>query len=220
LDGGATKRLTEPPAGSRGDYNPAISPDGSRLAFVRDLGQGNLDIFVLDLAGGGKPRQLTFEGQGIRGLAWTPDGRDVVFSGNRGPGGWRLWRVPAAGGSPRDLIMAGRQAQYPAVARSGRRLVYTETPSVAAIWRAPLGGEDSDEGAPLIRSAGRETSPSYSPGGDRIASVSDQSGAEELWVCDAGGGNRRQLTRFAGNGHPTRPRWSPDGSRCRRAGAR
>jgi Tol biopolymer transport system component len=213
LDGSAAKRLTEPPPGGRGDFSPAVSPDGSTLAFVRDPRQGAPDIFVLDLPGGGKPRQLTFEGNGIRGLAWAANGRDLVFSGDRGPGGWRLWRVPASGGSPRDLIVSGRRAQYPAVARAGGRLAYTETPSVAAIWRSPLGGDDPAAGAALVRSTGRESSPSYSPDGKRIASISDQSGADEIWVSDAEGGNRRQVTHFANRARPNRPRWSPDASK-------
>jgi N-acyl-D-aspartate/D-glutamate deacylase len=39
-------------------------------------------------------RRLTFDDRGIRGIAWTRDGQDLLYSGNR-VGGWRLWRVPA-----------------------------------------------------------------------------------------------------------------------------
>jgi Tol biopolymer transport system component len=73
------------------------------------------------------------------------------------------------------------------------------------------GGEDAAEGAPLIRSSGRESDPSYSADGGRIVDISDQTGADEVWVSDSEGGNRVQITHLKGQRRPARPRWSPDG---------
>ena len=207
LADGAVRRITQPPEGSEGDSTPAVSPDGNTLAFVRATGPDSADIYLCDLAGGSL-RRLTFDDRAIRGLAWTPDGQDVVYAANRA-NGWRLWRLPAYGGSPREIAMAGAQAHYPAIAPTGRRLAYTDSPSVSAIWRAALGAPDSDE-RPIIRSLGRETAPAYSPDGKRIVDVSDQTGADEIWLSDAEGGNRVQLTSLKGP-RISRPRWSPDG---------
>jgi hypothetical protein len=88
-------------------------------------------------------------------------------------------------------------------------LAYTESPSVASVWRAAL-DSPSSTGRPILRSSGREFSPSYSPDGQRIADISDQSGFEEIWISDAEGGNRVQITNFKGP-QPGRPFWSPDG---------
>ena len=206
LADGTVRRITQPPEGSEGDSTPAVSPDGNTLAFVRATGPDAADIYLCDLAGGSL-RRLTFDDRAIRGLAWTPDGQDVVYAANRA-NGWRLWRLSAYGGSPREIAIAGAQAYYPAIAPKGRRLAYTDSPSVSAIWRAALGA-DSDE-RPIIRSLGRETDPAYSPDGQRIADVSDQTGADEIWVSDAEGGNRIQLTSLKGP-RVSRPRWSPDG---------
>ncbi|MGA2271240.1 MAG: hypothetical protein ABSH44_22455 [Bryobacteraceae bacterium] len=213
LADGTVRRITNPPEGSEGDSTPAVSPDGNTLAFVRATGSDGADIYLCDLAGGGL-RRLTFDDRAVRGIAWTRDGQDVVYAADRA-GGWRLWRLPAYGGSPRELTVAGGQAYYPAIAPAGRRLAYTDSPSGSAIWRATLGAPDpassaADDERAIIRSSGRETAPVYSPDGRRIADISDQTGADEIWVSDADGGNRIQITSLKGP-RLSRPRWSPDG---------
>jgi Tol biopolymer transport system component len=144
----------------------------------------------------------------VRGIAWTPDGSHLIYAGHR-MGTWRLWRLPAAGGSPRDLEFARNGSQYPAVARAGGRLAYTDSPTVSAIWREGLGGDSG--GLSLIRSIGREAAPSWSPDGAKIADISDQTGNDEIWLSNAEGRHRTQLTRFNGRMDPGYPRWSPDG---------
>ena len=208
-EGGAPQRLTTPPEGTLGDSTPAVSPDGKSVAFVRTTSAEGADIYTCGISGG-KAERIVFDDRPIRGLVWTLDGSHIVYSGYR-VGNWNLWRLPAAGGSPRNLLVAGKSPQFPAIALRGGRLAYEESPSVAAVWRAPMGGgEDTVEGAPLIRSSGREYAPSYSADGARIVDISDQSGADEVWVSDSQGGNRTQLTHLKGQ-HPARPRWSPDG---------
>jgi len=209
VDGGAPARLTAPPEGSEGDSTPVVSPDGATLAFVRKLNPDGGDIYLCDLHGQGV-RRLTFDDHGVRGLSWTPNGQDVLFGAGLARGS-ELWRVAAYGGSPHMFPVAGNNASYPAVAPAGSRLVYADSPSVTALWRARLGsGEDAVEEQELVRSSGGESWPAYSPDGKKIAYVSDESGTEELWTCDAGGSNRRQITHFNGP-RVRRPRWSPDG---------
>ena len=214
LADGKFRALTHPAAGTE-DSTPAVSPDGSAIAFVRSTGAEGADIFVSDPAGAQPPRRLTFDDRAIRGIAWTRDGQDLVYTGQR-VRGWRLWRLPAYGGSPRDLIIAGREAQYVAVAPVGNRLVYTVSPTVSSIWRAALGGapehgtsDHIDEHA-IIRSSGRENGARYSPDGKSIADISDQTGNDEIWISDADGENRVRVTSFKGP-DLARIRWSPDG---------
>jgi Tol biopolymer transport system component len=207
LRDGAFRPLSHPPAGTE-DSTPAVSPDGSAIAFVRSTSAEGADIFLCDPTGA-NPRRLTFDDRAIRGIAWTRDGQDLLYAGQRARG-WRLWRLPAYGGSPRDLIIAGREAQYVAVAPAGNRLVYTVSPTVSSIWRAALGpSENTDEHA-IIRSPGRENGARYSPDGKAIADISDQTGNDEIWLSDADGGNRRQVTNFK-SADLARIRWSPDG---------
>jgi len=206
--GGALQVITKPPENSQGDLDPVVSPDGKSIAFVRQMEKERADIYLCDWKGGGV-RQLTFDNHDIRGLAWTAGGEDLMYASNRGSG-YRLWRVQAYGGSPRDLIIGGNRASFPAIAPAGNRLVFVESPAVAEIWMAQIGANGEPEREhPVIRSAGRETNPSFSPDGKRIADISAQSGDQEVWITDADG-TRTQLTRLE-NRWMDEPRWSPDG---------
>jgi Tol biopolymer transport system component len=209
-EGGVPKPLTKPPDGAPGDSTPAVSPDGKTVAFVRNSSAEEADIFACDLSGGNLQR-LTFDGRAVRGVAWTPDGSHLVYAGHR-MGTWRLWRIPATGGNARDLAFARTGSEFPAVASAGGRLAYTDSPKVTAIWRAPLATPTfGEQEVSLIRSPGRETAPAYSPDGQKIADISDQTGNDEIWISDAEGRQRKQLTHFDGRADTGNPQWSPDG---------
>jgi Tol biopolymer transport system component len=209
IDGGTPARITRPPEGGEGDSTPMTSPDGHSLAFVRKVGQEGGDVYLCDIPCM-SPRRLTFDDASVRGVAWMPDGQDLIFASTRGAG-TQLWRLPAYGGSPHMFALAGTNASFPAVAAAGNRIVYADSPSLTSIWRAKLGGdEDTVEEQELVRSTGRESWPAYSPDGAKLAYVSDDTGTEEIWICDADGSNRRQVSHFNGP-RVRRPRWSPDG---------
>jgi dipeptidyl aminopeptidase/acylaminoacyl peptidase len=61
-----------------GASQPAWSPDGKQLAFVRTI-DSKPQVFILSLAGG-EPMQLTKFKYGASSPKWSPDGRQIVFS--------------------------------------------------------------------------------------------------------------------------------------------
>jgi TolB protein len=64
------------------NWEPALSPDGSRLAF-ESLVDKHLELFVRDLASGSTER-LTENKDEDWGPAWSPDGRRIAFGSSRG----------------------------------------------------------------------------------------------------------------------------------------
>jgi Tol biopolymer transport system component len=64
-----------------GGIDPAISPDGQRVAFARDGGDHGL--YVINLDGSGEQR-IYSERELIRSPKWSPDGRLLVFSRSHG----------------------------------------------------------------------------------------------------------------------------------------
>src|SRR5258706_13246927 len=73
--GAAARQLT---FSKEGASQPAWSPDGKQLAFVRTV-DGKSQIFVLTFAGG-EPMQLTKSKYGASSPRWSPDGKQIAFS--------------------------------------------------------------------------------------------------------------------------------------------
>lgn len=110
---------------------PALSPDGTLLAFASDrAGDGNLDIWVQPVAGG-TAVQVTRDEADERMPVFSPDGGRIVFRSERDDGG--VYSVPALGGDAR-LIVAGGLS--PRLSPDGRQLAYW-TGSFIGFGRAP-----------------------------------------------------------------------------------
>ncbi len=206
---GEKRRLTTPTASVVGDCSPVFSPGGKQVAFVRLMSVVAGEIYLLSVEGG-EPKRLTFSGEGISSLAWTPDGREIIFSSRYG-GKNRLLRVSVEGGTPQWIAAAGNDALYPAFSRQGNRLVWSRTTDNTDVFRLVLPEADpATRLTNLISSTANEISPRYSPDGQRIAFESNRSGSSEIWVCGSEGDNPICLTSFRGPlaGSPS---WSPDG---------
>ena len=103
------------------DFNPAISPDGKRVAFVsnRESDQGGgQNIYVMD-ADGGNLRQLTFQG-GSDGPSWSHDGALIVYS-NDGD----IWFTDANDGSnPKQVTFTPEEDKEPKWSPDGSKLAW------------------------------------------------------------------------------------------------
>jgi len=189
-----------------GDYNPAFSPDGQTLAFNRGS-QGVTAIYTMPVVGGDERRVLTGSQFGW-GLAWTADGRDIVFGRAAwlARSGW-LWKVPAKGGKA-ERLQFGQEGTEPSI--RGNRLVYARQITNVNIWRRPLNSLNAPvPSGRFLTSTTIESGPQFSPDGSMIAFESTRSGASEVWVCRSDGTNLLQLTHL--NTVTGTPRWSPDG---------
>jgi Tol biopolymer transport system component len=216
IDNGNMRRLTSPPPRFVGDDGPALSPDGGSLAFVRIVDGSVSDLYVLGLSGltpKGDPRRVTFGNLETTSAAWTPDGRELVFSS--GFLHHDLWRIEANNvGKPRRLAAAGETGSQPAISHRTHRLAYSRDLRDTNIWQIEMRGGASPASGPrsLIASTRTEFFPAFSPDGTRIAFTSSRSGTMEVWVCDADGSHAEALTDLGGAAASS-PHWSPDGRR-------
>jgi Tol biopolymer transport system component/DNA-binding winged helix-turn-helix (wHTH) protein len=220
LDTGEKRRLIVPPPNCA-DGSPAFSPDGRSLAFSRAFTFGVSEVYLVDLSEDlvpkAPPKQLTSGRQLLIGLAWTPDGREIVYSSGPDMGGpVELRRVTRSGsGEPRVLAVAGEHGRWPAISRNGNRLAFTRNyASDLNIWRLDLSARhnEASDAVKLIGSTRNDLVPQYSPDGKRIVFISQRSGCDEVWVCNNDGSDAVQLTSLRASITGT-PRWSPDGER-------
>ena len=99
---------------------PAVSPDGSLIAFASDI-RGSYDLFLLP-ADGGLPFRLTRdEYWDEKDPAWSPDGQELVFTTNRN-GQPELEVIGVHGGGARPLPVTGLERSGPAWGRLRVRL--------------------------------------------------------------------------------------------------
>jgi Tol biopolymer transport system component/DNA-binding winged helix-turn-helix (wHTH) protein len=193
------------------DGQPAYSPDGLSIAFVRQsIGGGGSDVFIVPVIGG-EPKRLTFDNSAIgSAAAWTQDGRDIVFSSARG-GLMSLWRVSASGGTSQPVPGVGPEAVNPSISRKGNQLLYVHFVRRDNIWGIHLRDEKHIQGpsAPIISARGINWRPDFSPDGKHIVFESDRLGYSDIWYCNSDGTNCAQLTSLQGTAGTAR--WSPDG---------
>ena len=231
-DGSAPPRpLT---AGTGKDTSPRWSPDGARLAFVSDREVGlrpegterdektKAQLWVLDLAGG-EARQMTALKQGAGDPAWSPDGRQLVFTSQIG-GDEEAFEATLAGKpqeerakerADRVKVISTLKYKFDGLGYLGgkkRHLFVVDVPEGAeapGVARQLTDGEWSD-GSPVW-------SPRIPEGGcgGEIAFVSyrepdeDVTFRTDIWVLTVADGACRKLT--ASGGTSASPAWSPDG---------
>src|SRR5262245_40170768 len=132
-NGGEARRLTTHP----GEENfPAFSPDGSQLAFSRNVG-GNLDVYVMPAAGG-EARRVTFHPRQDQVAGWTPDGRSVLLVSMRNAVP-RLYKIQLDGSLPDELPIP--EAEDGCYSPDGKRLAYSPNSAIGD-WRYYRGGNN------------------------------------------------------------------------------
>lgn len=217
-----------------GGFDPAISPDGSRVAFLRG-GQG---LLVID-ADGSNERLLYSGGEELRAPAWSPEGKYIAFSRVTGQDTCRSL------GFGFCLPDNPQLSQFPLVRKDLRSLsridlngenfadIPTLDTATAPSWNAAgivyqsnsglqitQDGPDADkDGNPVNRELTREylhRDPAWRPDGGRIVLMDATANHQEIYALNPDGSGLVALTRPASAlleslPHNVAPAWSPDG---------
>jgi len=223
--GGARTQLT---FSAGGNYYPAWSADGRRIAFTSTR-TGTPQLWVID-ANGGRQVQVTHLSSGGGFVpSWSPDGRRIAFSAVSAdvPVGpvigtllapalhTEIWVVDANGAKPTQLThTAVGSSNAPSWSPDGTRIAFaSDRTGVPEVYTMKTNGTDVRRltlPTPPIYPSGNV--PVWSPNGSRLAFWS---GIETLfgqvWVMAPNGSGRRPLTNCPPPKNCDNPAWSPDG---------
>jgi Tol biopolymer transport system component len=205
---GTSERLNGCPKRECDDSEPAWSPDGRWLVFVRDpYGGGDSGVFIVR-PGGSDLRPVKAGGA----PTWSPDGQRLAFT-VRQPA--RRCCVSylftgALDGADRSRLTSTGEADSPAWSSRGRiAFVRKGRRGPRDIWT--IGADGS--GLQRLTARGGEQ-PDWSPDGRKLVFTRsyehrDGSFVDEVAMINGRGGRARRLT-YRGGEFPV---WSPDGKR-------
>lgn len=203
--GGTATRLTTHP----GDETlPAISPDGSMLAFSAEY-EGPKEAYVMAFgdAKSGLPKRITWTGN-VNVVGWHPDGR-VVYATDRFstlPSTQLFLASPTTGVSE---VVPLAQAAFGRFDDTGRNLFFTRLPfngsftkrykggTIQQIWRFDTGAQPLTEAVGLtLDFPGTSKDAMWWKG--RVYFASDRDGIMNIWSMTPEGKDLQQHTRHKG----------------------
>lgn len=210
--------------------DPAISPDGRTVAFVRGGGEHGLYLIGID---GNNERRIFGGGEELRAPTWSPDGQQIAFT--RKTGTYDCRSVGAGLCLPDSEFLTDfplveqTETSLGRVDVNGRN--FQDVPSLdtaaAPSWgidgiayqsRAGLQMTSNGPGMTTqpVADGYRLADPAWHPDGSRLVFHSLEGNHREIGVVDAGGANLRLVTRptdLLAREYPQNvaPVWSPDG---------
>jgi serine/threonine protein kinase len=191
---------------------PRISPDGASIAVeVADSRIGNRDIWIYDGERGLAKRftAVSTDADAVSAV-WSRGGDRIAFASGA-KSALDIFVKSVNGNDSERLLLKQKGVQLPSDwSPDGSRIVYEDvSPGRSAkkqLWVLSLTGKP--EGTPLLRTPFSASAARYSPDGEWIAFVSEESGRPEVYVAPANGqGGMRRVSDSGGS----LPRWRRDG---------
>jgi Tol biopolymer transport system component len=198
---GELTRLTEDPA--RDEY-PALSPDGSKIAFTRQE-DGVVHVYLMNADGSGVAQLTSGEGIDFR-PAWSPDGTKIAFERDAD-----IYVMNADGTGVTRLTDHPARDSWPVWSPDGSRISFVsnrEGNDDIFVMNADGSGQVNLSQRP----ATEESSHDWSPDGTRIVFTAyDDENRWQIFTMKVDGTQQAQL--FVDPDGAGEPDWSPDGSR-------
>lgn len=121
-----------------------ISFDGQSIGLSSSVNElGGSIIYTVPIAGG-KPTQITPKGPSYL-HGWSPDGKDLVFCGER-DGEYDVYKVPVKGGPETRLTTAKGLDDGPEYSPDGKYIYFNSVRSgLMQIWRMKPDGSDQEQ---------------------------------------------------------------------------
>jgi Tol biopolymer transport system component len=195
--------------GEAGQYGPIrLSHDGRQLAAtINEPGSGHGDIWTFDIARNVASR-LTFDDAHDTQPVWSPDGSRVAFQSDREKDTGDVYIVRADGRGEPELLFASEGPVSPTDwSPDGKFLSVDRGVGKNDLWIVPV---DGSEPFTLIATPFDEGYARFSPDGEWIAYVSNESGRYELYLTRFPSGEGKW--QLSAEGGDWAIGWKEDGS--------
>ena len=187
---------------------PAISPDGKRIAAAYADAGGNIDVWVIDIERGTKTR-LTFDPANDSYQIWTPDGAKIIYSSNRGPRTDIYMKAADGSGAEELLLKDDSDKIWKSISPDGRYLAYhNNNPGgkiASEIWLLPLFGDRKP--FPIVQGPLLAGTPAISPDGKWLAYTADDGRSREVYITEFPSGGAKWQASTTGGLYP---KWRGD----------
>jgi TolB protein len=182
---------------------PVFSPDGRRLALTLSRDNGNVDVYILDLANQVLTR-LTDSPAIDTEPAWGPNGQAIYFTSDRA-GGPQIYRIqPRAGARAERVTYEGSYNARPRVSPDGKSLAVVHVDR--GNYRIAL--VDLDTSVTQVLTDGElDESPCFAPNGALIIYATREGDRAVLASVSTDGRIRQEIASVEGD--VREPVWSP-----------
>ena len=172
---------------TRHETDPALSPDGRRLAFVSDR-TGRDQLWTADTSGAHPTRLTNFEGHATTSPRWSPEGRRIVFD-TRQKGSADIYVVGANGGRPRRLTSSTSNDKVPRWSRDGAWIYFASNRSGHwQVWK--ISADGTGQAVQVTTEGGFAAQ----EGPDGRSLYYTKRNAPGLWRRPLAGGNETRIT--------------------------
>ena len=159
-------------------------------------------------------QRLTTDGNFKEHPAWSPDGSLIAFTVYLKGKVGLVAMAPGAAEWKHITPLDENPEREPAWSPDGKRILFVHdslsgTDGQLELHLMNADGSDSKRLVTPAKRPAQDEHPAWSPDGKTIAFTTTRDGNQEIYLCDADGGNLRRITTHkAIDSHPT---WSPDG---------
>ena len=199
-----------PLTGGGRDAEPAWSPDGRKIAFVRFSPDLTNDVFLMD-ADGANLRPLA---DGFGSPAWSPDGSLLAVDTGFCVYDCDIYLLNAGGGGV--PVRIATMAAQPAWSPDGRKIAFVGLSGDDGYHSLHVMNRDGSGVTTLVIPEGPDNGaiirPAWSPDGGRIAYARCVRDGCHIFTVKPDGSAVRQLTSLPPESHASGPTWSPDGA--------
>jgi Tol biopolymer transport system component/DNA-binding winged helix-turn-helix (wHTH) protein len=184
------------------ETHPAISPDGTRVAFSWREDEGSDYHIYIKQRNTEVPLRLTGTEGGEYCPVWSPDGTEIAYGLISG-GEVSINVIPSIGGSPRRVVAGLRAIGGIDWSPDGSLLAYGSIEDPGGPYRVFLCRLATGEITVLtdpVRSSRGDLRPVFSPDGRRLAFVrGDATNLHDIYLIPIGGGEPERLTHSLHN---------------------